>query len=403
MHTILIRGAIYGAMLAVLFGGTVLYAQDVSRLLTAPPAPVAVGEEIELTVIFLNGGDRAASVETPIELSAAVVAGERRMDVTLQRTGVTPAMRQIAPGGFLRQSYRMRVPAGASGRIIIELADTAAVASIKPPSDAAPRLSPAHDSPDAVAQTERSGFVEYFREHFFPHEPIYFLVGTEQPNAKFQVSFKYQIFNEEGSLRRAFEPLGGLHLAYSQTSFWDWEEDSAPFYDNSYRPEVLWSRDHILPNNWRIPGVARVGFQAGLQHESNGQDGDDSRNINLAYVRPIFLIGDENDLFLSIAPRLYRYIGELEGNTDIAEYRGYGDIRLTIGWDAGLQLSALGRVGNEWDKGSLQLDLTYPLRQRLSGNVDLYLHAQYFTGYGESLLNYDESDNAFRIGISLVR
>ena len=54
-------------------------------------------------------------------------------------------------------------------------------------------------------------------------------------------------------------------------------------------------------------------------------------------------------------------------------------------------------------RGALQLDLTYPLRALSSKNVDLYLDAQLFTGYGESLLEYDQSETNFRIGVALVR
>jgi len=39
----------------------------------------------------------------------------------------------------------------------------------------------------------------------------------------------------------------------------------------------------------------------------------------------------------------------------------------------------------------------------LYGNVGLYLYAQYFLGYGESLLNYNERTSAFRLGFALFR
>ena len=123
------------------------------------------------------------------------------------------------------------------------------------------------------------------------------------------------------------------------------------------------------------------------------------------YERPTFTYGDSDGdgLFLTVAPKGFVYVGSDEDNPDIADYRGHVELRTILGWQAGLQLSALGRLGDDWDNGSVQFDLSYPLREVLGGNVDLFLHAQYFNGFGESLLEYDESSSSFRLGVSLVR
>jgi len=60
-------------------------------------------------------------------------------------------------------------------------------------------------------------------------------------------------------------------------------------------------------------------------------------------------------------------------------------------------------VGDEWNRGSLQLDLTYPLMRFLWGNLPLYLHLQYFRGYGETLVRYNDRSSSFRAGFSLFR
>ena len=100
---------------------------------------------------------------------------------------------------------------------------------------------------------------------------------------------------------------------------------------------------------------------------------------------------------------MFGYLSNLDDNPDIADYRGYGDLRIVTGWRGGFQLAAVGRMGNDWDKGALELDLSYPLRNITGGNLDLYLYGQFFTGYGESLLRYDDSDTTFRLGVALVR
>jgi outer membrane phospholipase A len=198
--------------------------------------------------------------------------------------------------------------------------------------------------------------------------------------------------------------VSGFYLAYSQTSFWDIGGDSNPFFDTSYRPELLYLWEQSNPA-W-LPGMTRFDVEAGLRHNSNGRGGDDSRTINTVYVRPVFTFGDPGTgrgFFLAVAPELYEYLGALRDNPDAPEFFGYGNLRLIAGWRGGLQLAAMGRLGSTWDKGALQLDLTYPLRKLTRNNLDLYLDAQFFTGYGESLLEYNQSTTSFRLGVALVR
>lgn len=258
---------------------------------------------------------------------------------------------------------------------------------------------PAKPPPGGLDQDE-SGLVEFSR-HFSAHEPIYALAGTESPNVKFQFSFKYAVLNPRGPLVRAAPALEGINLAYTQTSLWDTGRESAPFFDSSYKPELLWS-DEFIPALSR-PGRFGVGLQFGTQHESNGKGGDESRSLNIAYVRPIVTLGDPKGLHLTLAPRLFTYLGGQNGNEDIEDYRGYADLRAAVGWREGLEVSCLARVGDDWDRGSLQVDVTYPLRNVLSGNFDVYLDVQGFYGYGESLREYDEKTSAIRVGIAVVR
>ena len=264
-----------------------------------------------------------------------------------------------------------------------------------------------NDPPRVEAST-----VEFLSNRFRAHEPIYFVAGPLNPNSKFQVSLKYQLFSDTGDIARLFQPASDFYVAYSQTSFWDIGGDSSPFFDSSYRPEFLYQLDP-LEAEW-LPGMTRFDFQAGLRHESNGKAGADSRSMNIAYVSPIFTFGDAGDarnrndgaavgFFVAFAPRVWTYLTDNDDNPDIYRYRGYGDIRLVAGWRGGFQAAFTGRIGNDFDKGSLQVDLTYPLERLAIRDLGMYLHGQFFTGYGESLLEYDESNTSFRLGVSLVR
>ncbi len=100
--------------------------------------------------------------------------------------------------------------------------------------------------------------------------------------------------------------------------------------------------------------------------------------------------------------RLWGYVGDLSDNPDLDEYRGYFDLRAVIGWRRGLQLAALGRMGHEGNNSSAQFDLTYPM-MRIFDSFSVYLQAQYFTGYGDSLLRYNQRSDVVRLGFALYR
>ena len=262
-----------------------------------------------------------------------------------------------------------------------------------------------------------AGLTEFLSTRFHAHEPIYFLAGPLNPNSKFQISLKYQLFSDTGKIAEAAPWASDLFVAYSQTSFWDIGGDSSPFFDSSYRPEFLYQ---LGPHEaaW-MPGMSRFDLQAGLRHESNGRDGPESRSLNIAYLGPIFTFGDDgvgdvgraaddatgngSDFFVAVAPRVWMYLTDNADNPDIYQYRGYGDLRVVAGWRGGFQAAFLARLGNDFDKGSLQVDLSYPLQRLAIRDLGMYLHGQFFTGYGESLLEYDESTTSFRLGLSLVR
>ncbi|HEY8750613.1 MAG TPA: phospholipase A [Tepidisphaeraceae bacterium] len=245
--------------------------------------------------------------------------------------------------------------------------------------------------------------LEEFAQHFAPYEPMYFVGGWRAPQIKFQFSIRYRLLTPSGPIATKYPLLSGFNFAYSQTSFWDWSDPNSPFfYDSSYRPEFFYYLENVpklaLPPGWQL------GAQVGVGHESNGKRNPDHRSLNIAFVRPIFTIAENaHGLFFTFAPKIYYYIGDIALNPDIKRFRGYVDIRFVIGQRDGLQLATIGRVGDHFDRGSAQFDLTYPLTTLLHGNADLCIDAQYFIGYGDSLLSYNRRSQVFRVGFALVR
>lgn len=243
--------------------------------------------------------------------------------------------------------------------------------------------------------TPSSAF-DNFRSAISPYEPIYFDVGNKGGrNARYQVSFKYRIFTPNDPNNPGF--ADNIYLGYTQTALWDLHSDSHPFVDTSFKPSLFWRKDAL----WQSPQKDWfLGLASGVEHESNGKSGDDSRSLNFAYIQPEFSYRFDGGSTLTFAPRFKSYFS-VQNNPDYADYAGHVDWKLRWAQDNGLVLSGLYRQGHE-GRNATQLEAAWPLRRTFL-NMNGYLHLQYFKGYGETLLGYNhKSDAQVRVGISLV-
>lgn len=236
----------------------------------------------------------------------------------------------------------------------------------------------------------------YFGDVGF-YEPIYYVVGIEPDKSKGQLSMKYRFFHPRGSWSQSRPWLQGFHIAYTQITFWDLETDSKPSLDTSYKPELFYQSSNL---DWFASRNSQSFIQAGLQHESNGQSGDDSRGTNLFYLKPMVMFRHESSRFVfAVTPKVWLYLSNED--EDLKDYRGYFELGLACG----RANSVLLRSNVYWAaKGpSIQLDLTYPVRELLFNNLNFYLQAQYTNSLAEGLLDFRERTQVLRFGLALVR
>ncbi len=261
---------------------------------------------------------------------------------------------------------------------------------------------PAAEGGTASAEGGAERDLNPFVARFSADEPLYFAIGwREDLNAKFQLSFKYAFMNPRGGISRKAPFFSHVYLGYTQTSLWDLESDSKPFFDTTYRPSLFYKgRSKPLSSD----GSRTVWTQMGVEHESNGQAGEESRALNLIYLKARFSFdGVLDGGHFWIEPKVWAYLGDLEDNPDIADYRGYGDLRMAFTGRADWQIAGTFSVGTS-GKASVQLEFTYPTNRLFSKSFDAFLYAQYFNGWGESLLTYNQRlPWQLRIGLSVVR
>jgi len=385
----------------------VAYGASIEPVLIPPSQPIIAGEQTVFTVYFHNTGETNVRLELKEQLSCRLLFGSETDECVLQAVNPAPPFLDLASKGFAERRFVLLLPRAVNGVSTLQLTGYENISTIfiVEPAHTKAAAEPAEEEEEnskGKYQTLEELFTLYqpYVGNISAYEPMYFLAGIGLEKSKFQLSFKYRIFNPDGSLARKYQGLTGLHLAYTQTAFWDLKAASKPFEDTSYKPGFFFLSSNLTgEGNSR----SRLFLQTGYLHESNGRGGIESRSTNFLYLKPILILFNEKNLMgLQLAPKFWVYVdNEKNTNPDLADYRGYFDLEIKAGKADSLVAESHLRYAREG--ASLQFDLTYPLHRYFGGNLDVYLHGQYVNALAESLLNYRQRIEALRLGISIVR
>lgn len=217
------------------------------------------------------------------------------------------------------------------------------------------------------------------------HYPFYFAYGHGL--SKLQLSFKTPLVR-----------TWPLYFGYTQLLFWALNDNSKPFRDLTYNPELFY-RWSVKDMHW----LKSIDFGF-FSHNSNGKAGLDSRSFNKSYLRANFERAGPRWLtrFSAQVSDLYDFD---ETNHDIQDYIGplalnISFIQLFESWvdksEVALQFSPGGKFADRWDRGGYQLSWAFRL-----GGIQLVpaFYLQYYNGYAETLLNYNKRVDVFRGGL----
>ncbi|HWX02543.1 phospholipase A [Collimonas sp.] len=206
-------------------------------------------------------------------------------------------------------------------------------------------------------------------------------LNPQKVELTYQLSFKMKMAeNIAGS------PVD-LWLAYTQQSFWQAynRANSSPFRETNYQPELI----ATLPLKFSFGDFNLRYLNFGLVHQSNGQSSTLSRSWNRFYTE----LGAEYGN-LALSARIWKRLDNATANNDnidIVDYMGHGDVRATYRQD-GYQYSLLARRNFQTGHGAVQASMAFPVTTNLKGYV------QMFSGYGESLIDYNYSQKSVGAG-----
>ena len=221
-----------------------------------------------------------------------------------------------------------------------------------------------------------------------PTQPAPVLPGPlDDTEAEFQLSFKIKLW------QNMFGGTSDLWLGYTQKSLWQvYNEDlSRPYRETNYEPELIWS----LPTDYTILGLRGRLLALGFVHQSNGRGDPLSRSWNRVYAMAAL---ERGPFVLQIKP-WYRIDDNpsKDDNPDIVDYLGSVEFLAFYKWleqfTSTLRLRTTFNSSPSW--GSAQLDLRFPIVADLRG------YLQIFSGYGESMIDYNFRKTAVGLGVSI--
>lgn len=216
----------------------------------------------------------------------------------------------------------------------------------------------------------------------------------EHVEAKFQISFKAPLY--EGIFQKNRDTL---YFGFTLQSYWQMYNFrlSSPFRETNYQPEIFYAR----LNNWSLGSWNNKVLLLGFEHQSNGQSPPLSRSWNRLYLQAFW---EKGNTVLSLRP-WYRIPEKAKENPDDALGDDNPNIHNYLGY---FEFSAIKKMRQHtWslllrnnlrseNKGAIEIGWSYPIMGRFKG------YAQLFSGYGESLIDYDSSVTRLGVGILLT-
>lgn len=218
----------------------------------------------------------------------------------------------------------------------------------------------------------------------------YFTVGTslfhEKPS-KYNSDVKFQISIAQRLTRTTLPWNSFIFLMYTQKTMWNVFQNSMPMRDMNFNPGIGWSIPFF--SKGRYAGKATVL----IEHESNGRDGEESRSWN----RISFSASTIIDRWLTVHAKFWIPIVDGMNNRDLLKYAGIAQSGVQIttpdkkfGWS----ILLVKRKG--WN---LNFNTTVEFNWRIHEKSNQYLFVQYYNGYAENLLDYNQFHSRLRAGI----
>lgn len=225
--------------------------------------------------------------------------------------------------------------------------------------------------------------------YFGLYKGNYFIFGTavNHTPTKTNTDIKFQISIQQ-RLTRSTLPFGTyLYLFYSQKCWWNVLENSMPMVDLNFNPGIGLAKPLFVKNRY----VGKVTLMA--EHESNGRDGLASRSWNKISLAASIMIDPQ----VTVHGKVWIPIVDGQNNRDILDYSGI--------YQVGTEFTSRNRrftasvVLVKRRGWKLNYNTIIELGYRIFRRDNQFLFLQFYNGYGECMLDYNQFRSRVRVGI----
>lgn len=241
-------------------------------------------------------------------------------------------------------------------------------------------MAPNYNADSVRREIEKGNYFTLFKDNYFVGGiPLGQKIRANNSNVKFQLSISHR-------LTKSILPFDTyLFLQFSQKTIWNVMEESLPMRDLNFNPGI--GLGHLIIRENRYIGRAIIM----LEHESNGKDSLSSRSWNKVSASVNLMLSRNVDTQL----KLWIPIVDSDNNRDILKYNGIGNFAINYHnrnrrFHAGLLTT--------WRTESFSFNTQWEFSFKLNEKVNQFLFIQYYNGYGENLLDYNQFKSVIRMG-----
>lgn len=241
-------------------------------------------------------------------------------------------------------------------------------------------LSAAYNADSVRAVLDKSPYFTLFKDNYFVGGTT---IGRRPSATNSDVKFQLSIAQRITKSKLPFDTY--LFIQYTQKVFWNVLQKSMPMRDMNFNPGI--GLGHLIIHHNKYIGK---GYMM-LEHESNGKDSTFSRSWNkVTFAAAVVLNNNWEAQFKTWIP-----IIDSDNNLDLLKYAGIFQVATNFRTNnRRLNCAVILTKRKTWLSFNTQLELSY----KFNNKENQYFFLQYYNGYAENLLEYNQFKSMLRVG-----